>query len=932
MKNLILNTENKNRYLGPKTFTQENQIVFFGREKDTEKLSDFIIANRLSVLFGKSGLGKSSLINAGVVPILEGQRGYFPINVRFHNYTPNLQYISPLENLAITLDNQIHTDFLADFSDLGLELWKKLKNIELTSYPNKTLLLILDQFEELFTYQEADVIAFAQQFSELLNNKISKESQKALYEYIETPSRLEQIYDKMSSTPNFSMPEDFLLENEGLSEAEFKTEAILKIKELLLEPIDLKVLFAIRSDRMSQMNMIAPYIANILRNCYELKQLSNEDAKRAIIKPAEIVNASFLSPNFKYEPAAIDKILSFFASQNKEIEPFLLQIICLNIENKLVIQKGSKTIFANFISQNENENNSQDIIHLHSITKDFYLDITQKAVEESQSKLSIDKLRETLESSLVYEGKRSLALSDELMEHIGKSVVLFLENEHLIRGEQHSSGNRFYELSHDTLVAPIQKEIDNRQLLLKQHKEEEEKKRLKEAEELMRLRAEQAEIKLREDKVKQSKRLVWIGIISLVATAVWLLLLINSYQEQKRKSEADSRKLTKKDSMLSIKSDSINLVKHKINIKQQEMDNLSDKLQEDSVNWAEKVVQAEEKRLQAQKQLAEANSKLIIANTKLSNAEASIKDADSQKRIAKEDAAKAEQFKKQAEISLNEATDSLIIAKAKSKSLEIDKENLKKQVDLSTEDIAKRYAILDSLTKNNNIKGAKRILQQYREVVTDEKNTQFSNYIYWQYPDIFIHKANENEHFNGSSNNDISKGIYDINYSKDKNYILTANSNGNAYLREVASHKIIEALTHTEGVRKAIFSPDEKWIGTASLDKNVFIWNNTQNGSGISKYRELQADIPLLALDFSPDNQYVAAAGMGNYLYVWNIANPKEKYVFQFQEVESIRKIAFLDNENIAIEKVWKGKTEYIVLPFLNNDKDLIAFMKKFVR
>ncbi len=61
---------NSNRYPGTHPFTLEDQAVFFGREDDVEELMQLVELEALTVLYGKSGLGKSSLIQAGLLPRL----------------------------------------------------------------------------------------------------------------------------------------------------------------------------------------------------------------------------------------------------------------------------------------------------------------------------------------------------------------------------------------------------------------------------------------------------------------------------------------------------------------------------------------------------------------------------------------------------------------------------------------------------------------------------------------------------------------------------------------------------------------------------------------------------------------------------------------------------------------------------------------------
>ncbi len=61
-------------YIGPRPFTSEDQEIFFGREREASELLSLVIAHSVSLVFGKPGTGKSSLINALLIPGLEREK------------------------------------------------------------------------------------------------------------------------------------------------------------------------------------------------------------------------------------------------------------------------------------------------------------------------------------------------------------------------------------------------------------------------------------------------------------------------------------------------------------------------------------------------------------------------------------------------------------------------------------------------------------------------------------------------------------------------------------------------------------------------------------------------------------------------------------------------------------------------------------------
>ena len=73
--------DDRNPWLGLASFTEETRAFFYGRDEEVAELSRRVQRKLLTVLFGQSGLGKTSILRAGVVPRLRGQ-GYCPIYVR----------------------------------------------------------------------------------------------------------------------------------------------------------------------------------------------------------------------------------------------------------------------------------------------------------------------------------------------------------------------------------------------------------------------------------------------------------------------------------------------------------------------------------------------------------------------------------------------------------------------------------------------------------------------------------------------------------------------------------------------------------------------------------------------------------------------------------------------------------------------------------
>src|SRR5215468_10419814 len=76
----------RNRYPGAHPFEDDDlsRKLFRGREQETTSLIRQILANRLVVLYARSGLGKTSLLNAGIAENLRAE-GLLPLTVRVND-------------------------------------------------------------------------------------------------------------------------------------------------------------------------------------------------------------------------------------------------------------------------------------------------------------------------------------------------------------------------------------------------------------------------------------------------------------------------------------------------------------------------------------------------------------------------------------------------------------------------------------------------------------------------------------------------------------------------------------------------------------------------------------------------------------------------------------------------------------------------------
>lgn len=144
-----------NPYRGLRPFTEEDGDVYFGREALVSEVLDRLENGPGFVsIVGPSGSGKSSAVRAGVVPVMR-ERGY-----EVAIFQPGSR---PLWELAGALERS------ARGSRASLLRRFETNPRSLAEVVTRPLLLVVDQFEELFTLAERDV---AVRLSELVSSAV----------------------------------------------------------------------------------------------------------------------------------------------------------------------------------------------------------------------------------------------------------------------------------------------------------------------------------------------------------------------------------------------------------------------------------------------------------------------------------------------------------------------------------------------------------------------------------------------------------------------------------------------------------------------------------------------------------------------------------------------------------------------------------------
>ena len=438
-KQLIMGKGKKYRYPGINFFTKDDQDVFCGRADDTQRLFSRVMLNNTMVLHGESGSGKSSLVQAGLIPLLEKQNEYLlsqhkpqylTVTVRLDSISKisdegNVNATAGVDILVSKIMNCLNelSDYKAKelpfISSKENSFWYTAKLFERNNY---TLLLILDQFEELQGYSSTETEAFTKKLSEFFVTPMPE----AIYD--EYDNKTVELFNVKGMTD-----ENRKVYNENI--------------KFIEQPLNVRILFVVREDKLGTMSLLSDYFPNILKNDFFLLPLNEKGARSAIVEPAQ-KEGNFQYERFSFDEGAIADLLHNLVDSNGLYDPIQLQIVCSNIERKISINK--KLI------------KKDDIPPVRDIIRDFYLESWEGIQKEFKlSTNDYEKRRRIIIENLVVSNSRNLVLeklliidSNQLDENIIKSLV----KDGLLR-KIPTGKDTFYQLNHDRLMSPLNDDL-----------------------------------------------------------------------------------------------------------------------------------------------------------------------------------------------------------------------------------------------------------------------------------------------------------------------------------------------------------------------------------------------------------------------------------------------------------------------------------------
>ena len=409
-----------NPWLGLESYTESSRAFFFGREKETDELVRLIRRNTLTVLFGQSGLGQSSLLQAGAFPQLR-DTDFLPLYVRLDHSSDSPPLAEQVKAALTAAFESAGADAPAFRSDETLWEYFHRKDTDIWSAKNRLLtpVLAFDQFEEIFTLGRASDAqrergrAFLVELADLVENR--------------APAALREKFDSGE----------------------------LDITRFNFEKPSCQVVLSLREDFLPDLEGLKNEMRSIMQSRMRVRRLNGTQALEIVQKPA---------PHLLAEGVA-ERVVEFVAGARGgsaerlaelEVEPALLSVICREL-NERRRTLGQPQISADLVSGNRRE-----------ILTDFY--------ERSVADLP-EAMRTFVEDRLLTKSgfRDNLALETALeFSGVTRPLIDTLVARRLVRLEDRLGVQRV-ELTHDVLAEVIRAARDTRQqrLALEEAREKE---------------------------------------------------------------------------------------------------------------------------------------------------------------------------------------------------------------------------------------------------------------------------------------------------------------------------------------------------------------------------------------------------------------------------------------------------------------------------
>jgi WD40 repeat protein len=410
----------ENPWPGLAAFREADERFFHGREAVVTELARVVLRTRLSVLHGVSGLGKTSLLRAGLFPRLRRDH-VMPVYVRLRHADESAALSGQVRHAIARAAAAAGVE--APDIERGGTLWESFHRRDARFWDARnrivTPLVVLDQFEEMFTLGRASVArraradAFLEELADLVEGRPAPDVR----------ARLEQS------------PEEAL----GFSAS--------------APPF--KLLLSLREDFLPDLAELRARMPSITQAMFRLQPMTTAEALRVV----EVGGGHLV------DHAVAERIVGFVASARSEgclasedavVEPALLSVFCRELNNKRRAQ-GRPTITADLLEGSRT-----------AIIADFY----ERTISEGGLHPAVRVFVE--ERLLTESGFRDTVAEEHALRTPDVSaadIELLIARRLLRREDTTAKGRARLELTHDVLADAVRVSRDRRRAVESQQRE-----------------------------------------------------------------------------------------------------------------------------------------------------------------------------------------------------------------------------------------------------------------------------------------------------------------------------------------------------------------------------------------------------------------------------------------------------------------------------
>lgn len=289
----------ENPWPGLTSYAENDADFFQGRDADIEELYRLVDRGRLTILLGRTGLGKTSLLRAGLVPRLR-RAAALPVYIRLDFKTEPLDLAS--QTLVAVRAAADAAGVESPESSEGMTLWEYFHRMHRDFWSSEgemvTPILVFDQFEETFTLGHQD--------------DVRRRATKRF---------LEQLADLVEGRVPISLKEALDRNPESAAAYAFGRHVY-------------KVVLSMREDYLPHLENLRRQMPSVVSSRYRIVEMNGDDAMKVVSRPDLVEDDAAkmivrIAAGRDREASQEDAPL-----QDMQVNPMLLSVLCSELNQK----------------------------------------------------------------------------------------------------------------------------------------------------------------------------------------------------------------------------------------------------------------------------------------------------------------------------------------------------------------------------------------------------------------------------------------------------------------------------------------------------------------------------------------------------------------------------------------------------------------------